>query len=101
MYKHDNITLIILAGELGTRVSALVPDKSKVLAPINGRPFISYLLDQISRAGLRKVILCTGYKIGEVKQTFRDAHNGVSLIYSHESSPSGTGGFLHYDLPLK
>jgi D-glycero-alpha-D-manno-heptose 1-phosphate guanylyltransferase len=36
---------IVLAGGLGTRLKQVVPDLPKSLAPIAGRPFMSYLLD--------------------------------------------------------
>ena len=38
---------IILAGGLGTRLKDEVSDVPKVMAPINGRPFLEYLLDYL------------------------------------------------------
>ncbi len=43
-----DITAAILVGGLGTRLRPVVADRPKVLAPINGRPFLAYLLDQLA-----------------------------------------------------
>ena len=100
MYKHVNLTPIILAGGFGTRLSTLFLDIPKVLAPVNGRPFLSYLLVQLVEAGFRKVILCTGYKAGVVEKTFGSVYRELSLTYSREEICLGTGGALRYALSL-
>ncbi len=93
-------TGVILAGGLGTRLRPVVADRPKVLAPVLGRPFLAYLLDQVATAGLRDVVLCTGYLGEEVRIAFGDAHGHVRLAYSRESSPLGTAGALRAALPL-
>jgi len=35
---------IILAGGLGTRLKQTVPDLPKCMAPVNGRPFLFYVI---------------------------------------------------------
>lgn len=99
--KHvDNITALILAGGLGTRLCSVVSDRPKVLAPVNGRPFLSYLLDQLVSAGFRDVILCTGYKGEMIMETFGDRYKDLTIRYSQEPEPLGTGGALRYALPM-
>ena len=44
------VPAMILAGGLGTRLRDAVAHVPKVLAPIHGRPFLAYLLDQLSAA---------------------------------------------------
>ncbi len=56
-----DIEAVILAGGMGTRLRSLALDRSKVVVEVKGRPFITYLLDQLDSAGLIKVILCNGY----------------------------------------
>ena len=53
---------IILAGGLGTRLRSAVPDLPKCMAPINGVPFISYLIDNLINEGVTKFIFSLGYK---------------------------------------
>ena len=45
-----DVTALILAGGLGTRLRSVVPNRPKVLAPVAGRPFLSFLLDQLAEA---------------------------------------------------
>ena len=48
MSNFSDITTIILAGGLGTRIRKLVSDRPKVLAEIKGKPFIFHLLNQLA-----------------------------------------------------
>jgi len=95
----EKTTAIILAGGLGTRLRAVISDRPKVLAPVLGRPFLSYLLNQVAVAGGRRVILCNGYMGDKVRDTLGDAYRGMSLVHLRESSPLGTGGALRTALP--
>jgi NDP-sugar pyrophosphorylase family protein len=95
-----DLTAVILAGGLGTRLRPVVSDRPKVLAMIQGRPFMSYLLDQLVSAGIRSVVLCTGYQGEQVKSTLGHSYRTLELIYSQEPSPLGTGGALRQALPL-
>lgn len=94
MQGVSSVTAAILAGGLGTRLRSVVSDRPKILAEIRGRPFLSYLLDQLAEAGLRTVVLCTGYLGDKVQALFGDSHRGVSLVYSQEPHPLGTGGAI-------
>jgi len=92
--------VIILAGGMGTRLKPVISDRPKVLAPIGNRPFLSILLDQISKAGFTRVILCTGHMADQVEAEFGTKYKSLSLIYSRELTPLGTGGALRHALPL-
>ena len=85
-------TAFVLAGGLGTRLRDAVPDVPKVLAPVGGRPFLHFLLDRIASAGIRRVVLCTGYRAGEVRRAVGSARAGMEVAYSVEEEPAGTGG---------
>jgi D-glycero-alpha-D-manno-heptose 1-phosphate guanylyltransferase len=88
-------TAVILAGGFGTRLSSVVADRPKVLAEINGRPFLEYLFDQLSAAGIRGAVLCTGYLGQQVQETFGHSYREIlQLNYSREMEPLGTGGAL-------
>jgi len=100
MTDLENCTAVILAGGFGTRLQPIVSDRPKVLAEINQRPFLSYLLDQLADAGIRRAILCTGYKGEMVKACFGHTYRSIQLVYSQESSPLGTAGALKLAEPL-
>lgn len=89
-----------MAGGLGTRLRAVVDDRPKVLAGVNGRPFLSYILDQIDAAGMKRVVLCVGYLGEQVKQQFGNYYGNVELAYSQETELLGTAGALRLALPL-
>jgi len=93
-------TVVILAGGLGTRLRERVDDRPKVLAVINGRPFLEYLFDQVCTAGCARIVLCTGYKGDMIRQLFGNSYRGIPLAYSQEAEPLGTGGALRLAEPL-
>ena len=94
------LTAAILAGGLGTRLRPLMADRPKVLAQIRGRPFLAYLLDQLVAAGIRYVVLCTGYLSDQIRAEFGDTYSTLNLVYSQEPSPLDTAGALRFALPL-
>lgn len=96
----EQVTAVILAGGLGTRLRAVVSDRPKVLAGIGGKPFLAYLLDHLSASGCRIVVLCTGFLGEQIRQIFGDRYRDLQLSYSRESSPLGTAGALRLALPL-
>jgi D-glycero-alpha-D-manno-heptose 1-phosphate guanylyltransferase len=94
-----DVTAAILAGGLGTRLRSRIADHPKVLAPVRGRPYLSYLLDQLATAGVGRVVLLTGYRAEQVRAAFGTGYAGMRLAYSAEPAPLGTGGALRHALP--
>ncbi len=95
-----DISAAILAGGLGTRLRSVLPAKPKVLAPVRGRPFLTYLLDQLAAEGVQEVVFCIGYMAALVEETLGARHQSIRLTYSRENEPLGTGGALRRALPL-
>ena len=46
--------LLVLAGGFGTRLSSVVSDVPKALAPVNGVPFLRLQLENWLKQGLRE-----------------------------------------------
>jgi NDP-sugar pyrophosphorylase family protein len=92
------VTSLVLCGGLGTRLREVVPDRPKPLAEVGGRPFVTYLLDQLQDAGIGTVVMCTGYGGERIRATLGDAYRGLRLVYSQEPGPLGTGGALRLAL---
>lgn len=86
----------VLAGGLGTRLRSVVADRPKVLATVSGRPFLTYLLDQLARVGVHETVLLVGYGAEQVRSTIGTVHGGMKITYSQEPEPLGTGGALRY-----
>jgi len=91
-------TAIILAGGLGTRLRSEVPDLPKPMAPINGRPFLSYLMDYWIGQGVCRIILSVGYKSHAIQDYYGDCYKDAALEYSVEETLLGTGGGLLWSL---
>ena len=85
---------IILAGGFGTRLSHVVSNVPKPMAPVYGKPFLCYVLDRLVRAGFERVILATGYKHEVIEQYFGSSYRGLKIIYSQENTPLFTGGAI-------
>jgi D-glycero-alpha-D-manno-heptose 1-phosphate guanylyltransferase len=85
---------IVLAGGLGTRLRGVVDDLPKSMAPVHGRPFLAFLLDQLSDAGFKTVALATGYRHEAIRSYFGQDYRGLALRYSVEGEPLGTGGAI-------
>jgi D-glycero-alpha-D-manno-heptose 1-phosphate guanylyltransferase len=88
------VEAIVLAGGLGTRLRATVPDLPKPMAPVNGRPFLERLLDYWLQQGVTRFVLSVGYKHEAIMRHFGSAHRGVPVSYAVEDRPRGTGGGL-------
>jgi D-glycero-alpha-D-manno-heptose 1-phosphate guanylyltransferase len=94
MLFSSNIIVAVLVGGLGTRLKSVVNDRPKVMATINGRPFLTYILDQINDAGLKDVILCVGYMGKYIEAEIGKTYRRLSIRYSYEDESLGTGGAL-------
>lgn len=85
---------IVLAGGFGTRLRTVVSDVPKPMAPVAGRPFLCYLLDDLARQGYGHVVLATGYLHETVEEYFGHRYRDLSVDYAQETSPLGTGGAI-------
>lgn len=83
---------IILAGGLGTRLQQAVPELPKCLAPVNGKPFIQYVVDHLVAQGIDRIILSLGYRSEQVMDYFDTHPQAVTIAFSVEEEPLGTGG---------
>lgn len=90
---------IILAGGRGTRLQSIVDDVPKPLAPVAGRPFLAWVLDHLQASGMRNVVLATGYMSERIEDFAGSAWGDMSLRYSVEKKPLGTGGAVRQALP--
>src|SRR4249919_1279276 len=99
---HSNIplnagTIIILAGGLGTRLRSVVSDLPKCMAPVNGKPFLAYVIDHFQQQGITNFIFSLGYKheiIIKYLEKFTTHHSPFTIRYSIEEEPLGTGGAI-------
>jgi len=93
--RAEDLQAVVLAGGLGLRLRPAVSDLPKVMAPVAGRPFLHHLLSSLKARGVRRFLLCVGYKADDVAAYFGDGSGlGIEVAYSVDSTPAGTGGAL-------
>ena len=90
---------IILAGGFGTRLQSVVKDVPKPMADVNGRVFLEYILDKLLPF-IDGIILSVGYKQEVITKHFQNTYKGISIQYSCEETPLGTGGAIKQALGL-
>lgn len=91
----------LLAGGFGTRLGELTKDVPKPMIDVGGRPYLERVIQSFARRGLRDFVLLTGYRSDVIETHFGDGSRfGVSIAYSREREPLGTGGALRQARPL-
>lgn len=85
---------IVLAGGFGTRLAHIVSDVPKPMAPVCDRPFIRYILDDLQKKGVERIVLAVGYKADVIETYFGTHYRGMQIVYSRENTPLYTGGAI-------
>lgn len=93
--------MAILAGGLATRLRPITEKVPKALIEVAGQPFLAHQLRLLRAAGIRKAVLCVGYRGEMIEEQFGDGSRfGVTLSYSFDGPRLlGTGGALRKALP--
>jgi len=90
-------TCVVLAGGLGLRLRALTSGQvPKVLAPVNGEPFLAHKLRSLAEMGVTDAVLLTG-ELGEQVEHYISQHTFAGLRVSCvPDGPTllGTGGAI-------
>lgn len=88
---------LILAGGFGSRLMPVVNDRPKVMAPVNGVPFLELVIKNLAGAGVDRVVLALGYLSGYVMDYFGNGSAlAVDIRYSVEDAPLGTAGAIRH-----
>jgi len=87
------IDVAILAGGMGTRISSILGDTPKALAPINDKPYLDHLLDWFAGFGVDNIVLCLGHLSDSIVAHVA-GRQGISCVV--EPEPLGTGGAIKF-----
>ena len=89
------LTAVIMAGGFGTRLRPLTDDLPKPMLPLDGKPLLERLVEQLRTTGVHRVQLTTHYKRHLIEDYFGNGDDyGVQINYVHEDQPLGTAGAL-------
>jgi len=96
--SKDNFlaSVAILAGGMGTRLSARSGDLPKSMVPILGKSVLEHQIQLCKKHGFNDIVILTHYKHEQIQRYFGDGSKfGVNIKYSNEQSPRGTAGALY------
>ena len=85
----EELTAVVLAGGLGTRLRAAVGDLPKPLAPVRGRPFLDWIIAYLKREGITRAVVSTGYRAELFEEHFsKPRTDGITVICARETAPA-------------
>jgi D-glycero-alpha-D-manno-heptose 1-phosphate guanylyltransferase len=91
----DDVTAVILAGGMGTRLRSLHPDVPKPMIAVAGRPFLYWLTAWLASHGLTRFVYSTGYRAERIESWCEgDDFPELTRLSRRETEPLGTGGGL-------
>jgi len=85
---------VVLVGGRGTRLGHLTAAAAKPLLPLDGRPFLHWLLRNVDRYGFDGVVLLAGYCSEQFDGFVKTLRLNAHLRLVVEKEPQGTGGAL-------
>ncbi|HEY41781.1 MAG TPA: NDP-sugar synthase [Dehalococcoidia bacterium] len=84
---------VILVGGQATRLRPLATNTPKAMVPVLNRPFLEYVIRNLSRHDVREIVLAQHHLAGPIEEHLGDGSRfGVSIAYVVEDSPRGTAG---------
>jgi UDP-N-acetylglucosamine diphosphorylase / glucose-1-phosphate thymidylyltransferase / UDP-N-acetylgalactosamine diphosphorylase / glucosamine-1-phosphate N-acetyltransferase / galactosamine-1-phosphate N-acetyltransferase len=83
---------VILAAGKGTRMLPLTEKIPKVLVPINGKPFLHYLINNLKGAGFSEFGIIAGYKKEQIEKFIKE--NKINGVIIEQKEQLGTGHAL-------
>lgn len=86
------ITLAILAGGKGTRLSSIQSNLQKCLTLIDGKPIIHHQLQLARRHGIEKFIILTSHYSDQIINFINNSEFRNQTIIINEEQPLGTSG---------
>ncbi|WP_167881397.1 sugar phosphate nucleotidyltransferase [Leptospira biflexa] len=100
--ERKNIPIFILAGGKGTRLASVVNDVPKPLAPVNGKPFLVYLLENYLEQGFQSFYFLLHHKANQIIDCIESLKKTIlkdcKIFYSIEPTLLGTGGSVAYTI---
>ncbi|WP_299909968.1 nucleotidyltransferase family protein [uncultured Paracoccus sp.] len=90
-----DITVVLMAGGLGSRLAPLTDDCPKPLLQMGGKPILTHIIENLRDQGIRRFILSVNYLADMLVAHYGDgSEHDVYINYIHETTRMGTGGAL-------
>lgn len=88
--KNKITQAVILAGGRGERLQPLTDTMPKPMAPINGTPFLDYLIYTVLQVGIEKILILLGYKADVIADKYKNMTD-VTIEFSYGTEEDQTG----------
>lgn len=93
--KHNENTVILMAGGLGTRLRPLTENIPKPMLNVGNKPILETIIEGFKQYGFTNYIISVNYKKEVIQDHFQDGTAfGVSISYIEENKRMGTAGAL-------
>jgi UTP--glucose-1-phosphate uridylyltransferase len=98
---------VIPVGGLGTRLLPATRSQPKEMLPIVDKPVVQYVVEELVRAGIARVLFVTGRRKRAIEDHFDadpeldvgpliDPRTGLQLFYTRQAHPAGLGDAVRY-----
>lgn len=82
---------LILAGGQGTKMRPFTYEMPKAMIPINNRPVLEHVIENLRRNDIRDIIISIGHLGEKIKEHFGDGSKfGVKISYQTQKKETGT-----------
>ncbi len=87
---------ILLCGGEGTRLRPLTYEIPKPLIPIQGKPTVEHIIEELHHQGVERMVITTGYKAEKIIEYFDNSDKKGMVDFVVEKHALGTGGALKF-----
>ncbi len=98
---------VIPVGGLGTRLLPATRSQPKEMLPIVDKPVVQYVVEELVRAGIGRVLFVTGRRKRAIEDHFDadpeldtsplvDPRTGLQIFYTRQAHPAGLGDAIRY-----
>jgi len=82
---------VVMAAGAGTRLQPLTLDTPKAMIPVNGKPMLQVLLEQLKTVGVTEVVVIVHYLKDKIIDYFKDGSKlGLKLTYVEQKEMKGS-----------
>jgi dTDP-glucose pyrophosphorylase len=86
---------VVMAGGLGTRLRPLTLGHPKPMLPVQGKPILEIILENLKAYGFQRVYISVHFQREMIEEHFGDGQRlGLQIEYLREGRPLGTAGAL-------
>jgi UTP--glucose-1-phosphate uridylyltransferase len=98
---------VVPVGGLGTRLLPATRSQPKEMLPVVDKPVVQYVVEELVRAGIARVLFVTGRRKRAIEDHFDadpeldtspliDPRTGLQILYTRQAKPAGLGDALRY-----